>query len=95
MIDYALILTKKYPQARWRLNGDEYEGLEWLSDDPKPTKKELESHWEEVRAESKRKRDKIESIKQEIRTTKPPQSNPELALRIEKLEQLLGLRDID
>ena len=48
MIDYALILTKKYPESRWRMSGDQYEGLEWLSEDEKPTKKELESHWEEV-----------------------------------------------
>ena len=52
MIDYALILTKKYADSRWRMNGDKYEGLEWLSKDKKPTKKELESHWDEVQKEA-------------------------------------------
>ena len=51
MIDYPLIILKKYPESRWRINGDDYEGLEWLSDTEKPTKSELESHWEEVKKE--------------------------------------------
>ena len=48
MIDYPLILTKKYPNTQWSLNGDSYEGLEWLDPSPKPTKEELDSQWEEV-----------------------------------------------
>ena len=52
MIDYALILSKNYPDSRWRMNGGDYEGLEWLSEDEKPTKKELESHWDEVQKEA-------------------------------------------
>ena len=52
MIDYALILTKKYPESRWRMNGDGYEGLEWLSDTSKPSQEELESHWDEVQKEA-------------------------------------------
>jgi hypothetical protein len=42
MIDYTIILTRKYPNDQWILNGDEYAGLEWLSDTPKPTKKTLD-----------------------------------------------------
>jgi hypothetical protein len=49
MIDYSLILTRKYPNARWTLNGDEYAGLTWLSDVPKPTKAELDALWDEVK----------------------------------------------
>jgi hypothetical protein len=41
-IDYAEVLTAKYPNAEWSLNGDTYEGLTWLSDTDKPTKKELD-----------------------------------------------------
>jgi len=52
MIDYVLIISKKHPESRWRMNGDDYSGLEWLSDEPKPTKKELESHWDEVQKEA-------------------------------------------
>ena len=47
-MDIALILTDKYRDAIWSLNGDGYEGLEWLDDSPKPTKKALEAAWPEV-----------------------------------------------
>jgi hypothetical protein len=47
-MDYAAILNDKYPGALWSLNGDDYEGLEWLDDSPKPTKKALEAAWPEV-----------------------------------------------
>ena len=46
------ILSKKFPESRWRINGDNYNGLDWLSDDKKPTKEDLESHWEEVQKEA-------------------------------------------
>jgi hypothetical protein len=51
MIDYATILFTKYPDSRWTLNGDDYEGLTWLSDTPKPTKAILDNLWDEVIAE--------------------------------------------
>ena len=47
-MDIALILTDKYPNTQWVLDGDDYEGLEWLDDSPKPTKKALEALWPEV-----------------------------------------------
>jgi len=47
-MDIALILTDKYPDTVWTLNGDGYDGLEWLDDSPKPTKKALEALWPEV-----------------------------------------------
>jgi len=47
-MDIALILTDKYPNTVWTLDGDDYEGLEWLSESPKPTKKALEKAWPEV-----------------------------------------------
>lgn len=50
MINYATILVRKY-NAEWTLNGDTYEGLTWLSDSPKPTKKELDDLWDEVELE--------------------------------------------
>lgn len=51
MIDYALILLQKYEGAEWTLNGDDYEGLTWLSKTPKPTKEELDALWEEAKAD--------------------------------------------
>jgi hypothetical protein len=50
-MDYTLILIKKYIGSEWTLNGDNYEGLTWLSNTPKPTKAELDAQWEEVKAE--------------------------------------------
>ena len=45
------ILTSKYPGCEWSLVGEDYEGLNWLSDKPKPTKKTLEDLWPSVEAE--------------------------------------------
>lgn len=50
-MDFATILSTKYQNSEWTLDGDSYEGLTWLSDSPKPTQKELEDLWEEVQAE--------------------------------------------
>lgn len=47
-MDIAAILSEKYPGAQWSLNGDDYEGLEWLDESPKPTEPELEALWPEV-----------------------------------------------
>ena len=51
MIDYAAILTRKYKDAEWTLNGDDYAGLTWVSDSTKPTKAALDALWDEVKAE--------------------------------------------
>lgn len=53
MIDYTLILTRKYPNTLWTLNGDSYDGLNWLDESPKPTKEELDAQWDIVKAEMK------------------------------------------
>lgn len=47
-MDITAILSEKYSGAQWTLNGDDYEGLEWLDESPKPTEAELEAHWPEV-----------------------------------------------
>jgi hypothetical protein len=46
MIDYAFVLIRHYAGFEWTLNGDEYAGLTWLSDTPKPTQEELDALWE-------------------------------------------------
>ena len=51
MIDYAIVLTRRYAGNQWTLNGNEYNGLVWLSDTPKPTKAKLDSLWAEVQQE--------------------------------------------
>lgn len=51
MIDYTKIILANYPDAFWTLDGDDYAGLTWLSDSPKPSKKTLDDLWESVEAE--------------------------------------------
>ena len=48
MIDYAKVLKRRYAGSEWILDGDDYAGLTWLSDTPKPTKAKLDSLWAEV-----------------------------------------------
>ena len=48
MIDYTQILIRKYPDSLWTLDGDDYAGLSWVSDTPKPSKKTLDALWDEV-----------------------------------------------
>lgn len=50
-MDIPTILTRKYTGTIWTLNGEDYEGLEWLNESPKPTKKELEALWPQVQYE--------------------------------------------
>jgi hypothetical protein len=50
-IDYSKILIRKFAGQEWTLNGDEYSGLTWLSDTPKPTKAKLDGLWNEVKNE--------------------------------------------
>jgi hypothetical protein len=48
MTDYAAVLTAIRPGAQWTLDGDDYSGLTWLDDSPKPTKKTLDDAWPQV-----------------------------------------------
>jgi hypothetical protein len=48
MTDYGLTLNVIRPGAAWTLDGDEYAGLTWLEDSPKPTKKTLDDAWPQV-----------------------------------------------
>ena len=50
-MDISMILTKRYPETLWSLDGDNYSGLTWLSDTTKPTEKALQKAWPSVQAE--------------------------------------------
>jgi hypothetical protein len=43
MINYSQILTQNYAGKEWALNGDSYDGLNWLDSSPKPTQAELDA----------------------------------------------------
>lgn len=45
MINYAQILTTNYSGKQWALDGNSYEGLDWLDTSPKPSKAELDALW--------------------------------------------------
>ena len=41
MTDIAFTLTHSTAGSEWTLDGDDYAGLTWLSDTPKPTEKQI------------------------------------------------------
>jgi hypothetical protein len=45
MIDYVWILTVNYVGKPWAINGNSYDGIEWLNSSPKPTQQELDALW--------------------------------------------------
>jgi len=47
-MNIPLILTTNYPGAQWALSGNDYSGLEWLDESPKPTKAALEKQAADV-----------------------------------------------
>ena len=49
-MDIPSILMHIRPGALWSLNGEEYDGLDWLDDSFKPTEAELETAWPTVEA---------------------------------------------
>ena len=51
MTDYPAVLAAIRPGAAWSLDGDEYSGLTWLDDSPKPSKKTLDDAWPQVQYE--------------------------------------------
>ena len=48
MSKIAAVLSTNYRDALWTLEGDDYEGLTWLSDTPKPSQQELDDAWPAV-----------------------------------------------
>ena len=58
-MNISQILLQNYSNAEWILTGNEYSGLEWLDDSPKPSKKELEAQWADVQYNSE-----VDAVKQ-------------------------------
>ena len=50
-MDIPSILSRKFEGAEWTLNGDDYAGLTWLSEDEQPTEAQLKKLWPTVQAE--------------------------------------------
>lgn len=49
MTNYSAVLVERYADKKWRLVGDDYSGLTWQDESPKPTKKTLDDAWPAVR----------------------------------------------
>ena len=49
-MNIPLTLNYLRPAEQWTLDGDEYIGLTWLSDTPKPTEAQLSAAWPAVQA---------------------------------------------
>jgi hypothetical protein len=47
-MDLPAVLQHLRPGSEWTLNGDEYDGLTWLSDDAAPTLAECQAAWKEI-----------------------------------------------
>jgi hypothetical protein len=45
MTNYSSVLLSNYASAQWSLNGDDYDGITWLDETPKPTQAELDAQW--------------------------------------------------
>ena len=86
-MDIAIILTRKFEDSEWILDGDTYEGLTWLSDSEAPTKTELESLWttvqSEIAAEKQAKIDAKDSAIKKLRA---------LGLSVDEVEAAFGLK---
>ena len=59
-MDIPSILMHIRPGALWSLNGEEYDGLDWLDDSPKPTEQEIVDAWPTVEATRANERAAIE-----------------------------------
>ena len=53
MIDLTKAIISLHPEAKWSLDGDDYVGLQWLSEDiTKPTEEELIQEHERLETEA-------------------------------------------
>ena len=48
MIDLAKILVIHYGDCSWELHGEDYDGLVWHDEQPKPSEEELLGKWNSV-----------------------------------------------
>jgi hypothetical protein len=65
-MDIVTVLNHKFPDSEWVVYDNDISTLTWLSDSPKPTKKELEDLWPVVQAEIEAERQARENRKQSV-----------------------------
>lgn len=62
-MNIPLTLSHMRPGEEWTLDGDNYEGLTWLSDTPKPTEKEIKAAEPTALAAEQAKKDETEAAR--------------------------------
>jgi len=50
-VDYALVLSERYAGKEWATFGEDYNGIQWRDESPKPSQEELDAAWPDVRLE--------------------------------------------
>lgn len=65
-MDIASVLMKYYPASLWELEGFEYGGLNWISDDPKPKESKLLDLWKLLLAEREEEQKAFEARNKEV-----------------------------
>jgi hypothetical protein len=89
-MDIAIILTKKFPDSEWVLDGNAYAGLTWLSEGNKPTESQLQNLWSQVQSEiESEKQAKIDAKASAITKLKA------LGLSIDEVEAAFGLTETE
>jgi hypothetical protein len=87
-MELVKILETNYINKKWVLVGDEYDGLEWLDESPKPTKAKLESEWADVQAKlQKEEQAKLDAKASAITKLKA------LGLTVEEVQVAFGLTE--
>lgn len=84
MIDYTLILSRKYQGASWSLNGEDYDGLVWTGEG-KPSQEELDALWPEVQHEVK-----IERVRMQRRAAYMAPDGPDDLMALAMEAETLG-----
>ncbi len=87
MTDYAAVLTAIRPGAEWVLNGNDYAGLIWLDDSPKPTKKTLDDAWPQIEHDNI-----VAAIQQQRRARYLEETDP-MFYRVQRGEEGITLDD--
>jgi hypothetical protein len=79
MINYSQILSVNYPEKKWILTGESYNGLDWIDGSPKPTQAELDALWiptQETVAKQSCKKQASEFLYETDWTTIPDVADP-------------------
>lgn len=86
-MDISQILSKRYPNAEWTLDGDNYSGLTWLYKGEAPTETELSDLWPTVQAEIEAEKQAIIDARQSAITKLEA-----LGLTVDEVQAAFGLK---